>query len=100
MRYAEPLLGLGALHGGTVGALLESAATLELARRQEPRATVSVISLTVQFLRAGRPEDTFARACITRQGRRVANVSAEAWQGDRTRLIATACASFSIEPRG
>jgi acyl-coenzyme A thioesterase PaaI-like protein len=97
LRYSEFLAGFGALHGGAVGALLEFAATVELLQRRQADSGVRLISLTIEFLRAGRLEDAFARAYITRQGRRVANVRAEAWQGEPGRVIATAHASFSLE---
>ena len=52
--------------------------------------------LTVEYLRSGRPVDTFARGVPTRQGRRVANVRVEAWQDDRSRPIAVASAHFLV----
>lgn len=96
MTYAEGLGGLGGLHGGTVSALLEVAATCELSRHA-PRPGFRLVSLTVEFLRPGRSEDTLARACIVRQGRRVANLRIEAWQRDRSNLVATAQAAFLLD---
>ncbi|MCE9668525.1 PaaI family thioesterase [Myxococcus stipitatus] len=99
MTYKPTLIGnsfLQALHGGTLGALLESAAIFELLLQTDTERVPKVISLTVDFLRSGKPQDTFARAIITRQGRRVANVRVEAWQDDRTRPIATAHALFLL----
>ena len=94
MKYSDFLAGFAGLHGGTVGGLLEFASTAEMQRRCDADAKIKIVSLTVEFLRAGHLEDTFARAHIVRQGRRIANVHAEAWQGERTRLIATAQATF------
>jgi acyl-coenzyme A thioesterase PaaI-like protein len=105
MRYTESLAGFGALHGGAIGALLELAAIAELSHGIVGHRSIGdgsgeskpkLISMTVEFLRAGRLEDTFAWAHIVRQGRRVANVRAEAWQGERTRLIAVAHSVFSL----
>jgi acyl-coenzyme A thioesterase PaaI-like protein len=99
MAYTPKLIGnsmLPALHGGTLGALLESSAIFELLLQAETERVPKVISLTVDFLRSGKPLDTFARAFITRQGRRVANVRVEAWQDDRTRPIASAHALFLL----
>jgi len=93
MEYSPRLAGhraLGVLHGGTLGALLESTAILELLRQGATEHVPKVISLTVDFLRSSRLEDTYAQAFITRQGRRVANVRVEAWQEDRSRLVASA----------
>jgi uncharacterized protein (TIGR00369 family) len=99
MTYTPKLIGnslLPALHGGTLGALLESAAVFELLLQSDTERVPKVISLTVDFLRSGKPQDTFAKALITRQGRRVANVRVEAWQDDRTRPIASAHALFLL----
>ncbi len=83
----------GALHGGATSGLLETAgyaamraelATLNRVHRLKP------INVTVQFLSAGKAYDTFAVGCVTRLGRRNANVAVEAWQNDRSRLIASA----------
>ncbi|MFP6773878.1 MAG: hotdog domain-containing protein [Alphaproteobacteria bacterium] len=51
---------------------------------------------TVEYLRPGRAEDCFATGIVTKQGRRVANVRAMAWQGDRNRLFAAASAHFMM----
>ena len=99
MAYTPKLIGnslLPALHGGSLGALLESAAVFELLLQTDTERVPKVISLTVDFLRSGKPQDTFAKALITRQGRRVANVRVEAWQDDRTRPIASAHALFLL----
>jgi len=99
MRYADHLVGnrsLPALHGGTTGALLESAAIFELLWRAETIALPKTITLTVDYLRSGGPHDTHARGVVTRQGRRVTNVRMEAWQVDRAAPIATAHAIFLV----
>ncbi|HAC57112.1 MAG TPA: thioesterase, partial [Rhodobiaceae bacterium] len=56
------------------------------------------IGITIDYLRSGRPVDTYGRAVITKQGRRVATVHAEAWQDDRSRLIAAAHGHFLLKP--
>ncbi|MFP2906139.1 PaaI family thioesterase [Pyxidicoccus sp. 3LFB2] len=99
MTYTPKLIGnslLPALHGGTLGALLESAAVFELLLQTETERVPKIISLTVDFLRSGKAQDTYAKAIITRQGRRVANVRVEAWQEDRTRPITSAHALFLL----
>jgi uncharacterized protein (TIGR00369 family) len=98
MRYGDHLIGnasLPALHGGTLGALLESAAIFELLWRAETIVLPKTITLTVDYLRPGAPVDTHARGVVTRQGRRVTNVRMEAWQTDRN-AIATAHAIFLV----
>lgn len=85
------------LHGGVIAGMLETCGALAVARvlaQQTDMATAiplpKPINITLDYLRAGAPEDTFARAYITRMGRRIANVRTEAWQGDASRLITTA----------
>ena len=99
MRYAPMLIGnssIPALHGGTLGALLESAAIFELLLRTQEERVPKIISITVDFLRSGKPQDTLAKATITRLGRRVANLQVQAWQEDRGRPIASANALFLL----
>lgn len=99
MRYADHLIGnpaLPALHGGALGALLESAAIFELLWRAETVVLPKTITITVDYLRSGGPVDTHARGIVTRHGRRVANVRVEAWQADRAAPVATAHAIFLV----
>lgn len=99
MAYSPKLIGnslLQALHGGSLGALLESTAVFELLLHANTEHVPKIISITVDFLRSGKPMDTYARASITRLGRRVANMRVEAWQDERARPIATANALFLL----
>ena len=93
LRYGDHLIGnssLPALHGGTMGALLESAAIFGVVWEAPAAMLPKTITITIDYLRPARPVDTWARAIITRQGRRVASVRAEAWQEDRDKLVAIA----------
>lgn len=93
LTASEHLIGnpaLPALHGGTIGALLESAAIFSLFYEAENLLLPKTITITVDYLRSAKPVDTFARGIVSRLGRRVATVRAEAWQEDRSRLVATA----------
>jgi acyl-coenzyme A thioesterase PaaI-like protein len=99
MRFSEHLIGnpaLPALHGGTTGALLESAAAFELLWRAETVVLPKTITITIDYLRSAAPVDTHVRGVITRHGRRVANVHVEAWQGDRSQPIAAAHGIFLV----
>ncbi|MEM9196024.1 MAG: PaaI family thioesterase [Myxococcota bacterium] len=99
MPFQDMLIGnplLPALHGGTLGALLESAAIFHLVWAQEAPVVPKTINLTVQYLRSGRPEDTYASATVVKLGRRVAAVRGEAWQSERDKPIATATANFLL----
>lgn len=99
MRFGDHLIGnpsLPALHGGTLGALLESAAIYELLWRAETIVLPKTITLTVDYLRSGAAVDTHARCFVTRHGRRVTNVRMEAWQENRNSPVATAHAIFLV----
>jgi uncharacterized protein (TIGR00369 family) len=100
MRFSEHLVGdssIPALHGGTIGALLESASIFTVMWTLEGERLPKTINLTVDYLRSGRGTDTSAVATITKQGRRVVNVRATAWQEDRARPIASGDAHFLLE---
>jgi len=100
MKFGGHLIGnpaLPALHGGTLGALLESAAIFQLLWSSETVLIPKTTTITVDYLRSARPIDTHARGIVTRQGRRVANVRCEAWQDDPANLVAAAGAHFLIK---
>jgi acyl-coenzyme A thioesterase PaaI-like protein len=87
----------GRLHGGTVAGLMEIAAIFAVRDALAGEAALlKPVNVSVDYLREGAPEDTFAEAIIQRLGRRVANVRVEAWQSDRTRLIAAARTNMLI----
>lgn len=99
MRFSEPLVGnfsIRALHGGTLGALLESTAALALLWREDVSVVPRIVNLTIEYLRNTGPVDTFARAEITTAGRRVARVRAVAWQDDPSRPVAAAQTCFLL----
>jgi acyl-coenzyme A thioesterase PaaI-like protein len=101
LAYSDPLIGnasLPALHGGAIGALLESTAILQALWELDTNALPKIVTITIDFLRSGRPVDTFAKGVITKAGRRVVNVGVEAWQEDRQRPIARAHAIFLVSP--
>ena len=102
MRFTPHLVGnslVQALHGGTLGALLESAAIFALLCDGQTERTPKTINVTVQFLRSAATVDTYARAEITRQGRRVATIRASAWQESREKPVAAAQAHFLLAGR-
>ena len=99
MPGAQHLIGnpvLPALHGGTVGALLESTAILKLLWESDSIGVPKTITLTVDYLRSAHVVETWARASITRLGRRVANVQVRAWQDREERPVAVAHAHFLL----
>ena len=99
MRYHDDLIGntfLPAIHGGTLGAMLEMTAIFHLLWETETETVPKIVNITVDYLRSGRPIDTIAKATVTKQGRRVVNVSVEAWQEDRSRPVAAAQIHFLV----
>src|SRR5262249_55322391 len=83
MRYHRNLIGnthLPAIHGGTLGAMLEMAAIFHLLWETETETVPKIVNITVDYLRSARPIDVIAAAKVTKQGRRMVNVFAEAWQ--------------------
>ena len=98
-----------ALHGGATAAFLEVTAIITLAwsslwsdmesGRIAPNsesfpALPKTITFTVDYLRSGLPRDAYARASVTRSGRRYASVQVAAWQDNFARPIAAASAHF------
>ncbi|MBB3984399.1 PaaI family thioesterase [Sagittula sp. NFXS13] len=119
LPFHEALIGnpnLPAIHGGVTAAFLEITAMVtlnwtwlwgdvesgvldaeEMAQGKLPRLP-KTIDFTVDYLRSGLPRDAYARAFVTRSGRRYASVRAEAWQDNRDRPLAQATAHF-LMPR-
>jgi uncharacterized protein (TIGR00369 family) len=104
VEFADAVQGRpGALHGGAISGLLETAgyALLRNALKQAERpSTMKPINLTVQFLASGKPRPTFAKARIVKLGRRTANLSVEAWQEDPARPIASAVMNVMVVDGG
>ncbi|MEL6977997.1 MAG: PaaI family thioesterase [Pseudomonadota bacterium] len=117
LRFDPKLIGsplLPALHGGGIGAFLEITAILTLAwgqiwdeieaggERAEAIAAGALpplpktVDITINYLRAGRARDAFARASVTKHGRRVSNVRVEGWQEERSKPMATAHGHFLL----
>lgn len=120
MPFAEKLIGnplLPALHGGGTAAFLEvtsiitlswsmlwdemesGALELEAIEAGNLPRLPKTIDFTVDYLRSGLPRDAYARAVVTRSGRRYASVRSEAWQDNRARPIAQATGHFLMPRR-
>ncbi len=99
LRYQDKNIGnpvLPAIHGGVIGALLETAAIFHMIWEGETVAVPKIVTITVDYLRPAHPVDTLAQATLTKQGRRIANIAVEAWQGDRTKPVAAARMHFLL----
>ena len=101
MRYAEHLIGdasIPALHGGTLAALMESTAIFATLFDEDTVALPRTITLTLDYLRSGRPVDTYCRARFVRRGRRITVVEAAAYQDDPEKPVATAIIHVLLTP--
>ena len=81
----------GFLHGGAISGLLEIAAIAAVHRALQAKGSDSAIkqvNVTVDFMRGGLSQMTYAMGEVTRLGRTMANVEARAWQDDRDKPIA------------
>jgi len=99
LPYSEHLVGnplLPALHGGVVGALMELTAITQLAIASKSEKFAKTIDIGIDYLRSGKPIDTYARARVVKIGRRIANVQAEAWQNERGQPIAAMHGHFLV----
>lgn len=104
LPFNEHLIGnpvLPALHGGVIGAFMEITAIAGLSFAQvsagdRPARLAKPIDINIDYLRSGRPRDTYARAIITKLGRRVANVRVECWQEEPTKPIAALHGHFLV----
>lgn len=99
LPYSDHLVGnplLPALHGGVVGALMELTALTQLAIASKSERFPKTIDIGLDFLRSGKPVETYARARVIKIGRQIANVQAEAWQNRRSEPIAALHGHFLL----
>jgi uncharacterized protein (TIGR00369 family) len=101
LPYSEHIIGnpsLPALHGGVIGAFMEMTAVLQLSIAEALQRQPKTVDVSIDYLRSGRPQDTYARALIKKAGRRIANVQVEAWQETRAAPIAALRGHFLLTP--
>jgi uncharacterized protein (TIGR00369 family) len=89
--------GAGAVHGGVIAALLDSAMGSAVVTAIPKEWWCSTTSLAVQFLEGTGSARLTARGTVMRRGARVAHVSGELVDGDG-KLIATAQGSWHLRP--
>ena len=91
---------LPALHGGGLGGLMEVAAIAQIildnAETNGHMRAPKPIGINIDYLRRGKPEVTYARAQIFKQGSRVANVRVRAWQESHDKPIAALTGHFLL----
>ena len=87
---------LPAIHGGVIGGFMELSAVLHIIMTTDTVALPKVVDFSLDYLRPGRFQESFAECDVVRQGRKVVNVSVTAWQTRKTQPIATARAHFLL----
>ena len=99
LPYQAKLIGnphLPALHGGVVAGFAETAALLHLVRTLGGAKLPKGIDFSIDYLRAGRPMETFAQCELVRVGARVALVQVRCWQSAPDRPIVVARGHFLL----
>ena len=120
LHFKDDLIGnplLPAIHGGVTAAFLEVTSIITLSweflwqdiesgaidverfKAGDPPRLPKTIDFTVDYLRSGLPRDAYARATVSRSGRRYASVRVDAWQDHRDKLYAQASGHFLMPPR-
>lgn len=101
MPFDPKLIGnpaLPALHGGAIGGFLECAGMFYLLWHMDSADLPKTINFTFEYLRSGRPEDTYANVFMVKQGQRVAHLRVEAWQSSPDKPIAIGHGNFMLKP--
>lgn len=99
MPFSEKLIGnitIRALHGGAIASFLELTAVAQVFLVSEMARPPRPINLTIDYLRQGKAMDLYARAYITKMGRRMTSVRAEAWQEESARPVTALMAHFLV----
>jgi len=99
LPFAPHLVGnvmLPALHGGVLGAFMEMAALAQLSVAVPSARVHKTIDVTIEYLRPGRAQITYARADVRKIGRQIANVHVEAWQEARAKPVAALRGHFLL----
>ncbi|MGL5837372.1 MAG: PaaI family thioesterase [Sphingorhabdus sp.] len=90
----------GFLHGGAISGLLEMAAVAAIQHALHERgdtASFKQVNVTIDFMRGGLSQTTFAAGHVTRLGRTMANVEARAWQDNPEKPITLAYLHYLLK---
>ncbi len=99
LPYRDELVGnprLPALHGGVVAGFCETAAIVQLIQSLAGEKFPKGIDFSIDYLRSGRPKESFASCEVVRIGSRVALVQVRCWQDEPKRPIAVARGHFLL----
>ena len=87
---------LPAIHGGVIGGFLELSAAIEILYTLDVDLIPKVVDFSLDYLRPGRYKTIYASCTVLRQGKKLVNVTATAWQDNPDSPIATARCHFLI----
>lgn len=99
LPYRPALIGntlLPALHGGVTAGFMENAALLHLLLQLDEGRVPRSIDFSIDYLKPGRPQDTYADCEVSRAGQRVAQVQIRCWQQSPDQPIAIARGHFLL----
>ena len=87
---------LPAIHGGVIGGFMELSAAVELLYTLNIEKIPKVADFSLDYLRPGRFQITYASCSVLRHGKKLVNVSVVAWQDSPDKPIATARCHFLV----
>ncbi len=82
-------------HGGIIASFMEATAAIAL-QPDFTEVPAKPINLTVDYLRPGVKGPLYARANVTRKGKRIASVSVITWQTGREKQVAEGLYHFLL----
>jgi uncharacterized protein (TIGR00369 family) len=104
MGYDPRLVGdptTGVIHGGAVSALMDSACGASVLSHPDAPVSTATIDLRMDYMRSATPgQRIVARADCYHMTRNVAFVRATAFDDDKSRPVATATATWTVERAG
>jgi uncharacterized protein (TIGR00369 family) len=102
--WREELVGdpeTGVIASGVVTALLDHTCGLAINSAHDTPMPIATLDLRIDYMRPARPRTgVTCEAQCYRLTRTIGFVRAEAWDEDRSDLVATAQAAFMLNPRG
>ena len=98
MTFDDRLIGNPVMeyyHGGIIASFMEATAAIAV-HPDFADVPAKPINLTVDYLRPGVKGPLYARAKLTRKGKRMASVSVITWQTDREKAVAEGLYHFLL----
>ncbi|MBI5920971.1 MAG: PaaI family thioesterase [Betaproteobacteria bacterium] len=89
---------LPALHGGATAGFMECAAILFLLWHRDSVAMPKTVDFTIDYLRSGKVQDTYATMQMVKLGARMANIRVTAYQANLDKPIAVGHGNFLLTP--